>query len=192
MAFNNQEIELKLPISKKDYYRIKRELGTLAEFIGFSHHMDEYFTPRQNSFLKEKYPFKWLAIRRRDKKVILNYKHWYPEGNKYTTHCDEYEVEVSSFSQLKNILKELNFHNFTTVDKKREIFRYKNELEIALDEVADLGYFIEIEVLRDFGGVKQAQREIFKFARRLGLNRTKTVPGGYAAALLRKKKLFKV
>lgn len=109
---------------------------------------------------------------------------------KYTTHCDEYETQVQDSDKLKKILKALNFKKIITVEKRRSLFLYQNSLEIALDEVRDLGFYIEVETIKDFGNVEEARREILKFTKSLGLKRTKTVPGGYAAELLRKKGLL--
>ncbi|OGM58350.1 hypothetical protein A3A75_04960 [Candidatus Woesebacteria bacterium RIFCSPLOWO2_01_FULL_39_10] len=191
MAYNNQEIELKLSISRSEYKRIEKELYKVAKFLRFSHQVDDYFTPTQNSFLDEKYPFQWLSTRKRDQKIYLNYKHWHPEGRKYTTHCDEYEVEVSDENQIKNILIALKFQKITTVEKKRSVFLYQKSLEIALDQVKDLGFFVEVESVKNFGSVRKANKEILKFTKSLGLRGTKPVPGGYAAESLRKKRLLK-
>ncbi|GEM_PF-3640113 len=46
---------------------------------------------------------------------------------------------------LEKIFSALDFKKLITVDKKREVYLYKNEFEIAFDEVKNLGYFIEIE-----------------------------------------------
>mgnify|MGYP001563097951 CR=1 FL=1 len=190
MAHNDQEIEIKLRLSYKEYKRIKEELKKITKFVKFSHHIDEYFTPRHKSFLQPKYPYEWLTLRHRDDKVLLNYKHWYPENTPNTTHCDEYETQVLDGKQLKSILRALNFKKFVTVEKKRATYVYKDGLEIALDEVKDLGYFIEIETIKDFGDLKKARVAIFKFARKLGLYKTTTIPGGYGAELMRKKGLL--
>jgi len=189
MAYNNQEIELKIKLSKTKFQEILDKLHKLGKFVKFSHHIDDYYTPVHGNFLEAKYPFEWLAIRRRDEKVLLNYKHWYPENAKYTTHCDEYETEIISPVQLKMILKALNFRKFVSVVKKRNVFLYKDGLEIALDEVKDLGYFVEVEAVKDFGSLKNARKAIFIFTKSMGLTETKTVPGGYASELMRRRRL---
>lgn len=190
MAHNNIEVEIKIPLSKKDFLRIKKSLRNSSKFIKSSHHIDHYYTPTYSSFLKPKYPFEWLAIRERDGKFLFNYKHWYPEGVKNTEYCDEYETEVGNEKQLKRILKALKFKKLVTVEKKRWLFIYKDELEIALDEVPALGYFIEIESLKNFGGLEKTRRQILKFSRSLSLFKTITIPGGYAAEMMRKKGLM--
>lgn len=191
MAHNNVEVEIKIPLSKKEFLRIKSYLKKSSRFVKSSEHKDHYYTPNHQSFLKKKYPYEWLTIRQRDGKTLFNYKHWYPENTKYTTHCDEYETEVNDAKSLANILKALSFRKFISVEKRRLVFRYKNRMEIALDEVRGLGYFVEIESLKDFGGAKKTHQEVLKFAQSLGLHETKTVPGGYAAELMRRKGLMR-
>ena len=191
MAHNNIEVEIKIPLSKKEFVRIKNYLEKNSSFIKSSHHKDRYYTPKKGSFLDKKYPYEWLTMRERDGRVLFNYKHWYPENTKYTTHCDEYETEVKDSKSLAKMLIALNFKEFVTVEKKRLIFVYKGKFEIALDEVKNLGYFIEVEALKEFGGPTKAHEEILKFTKSLGLNQTKTVPGGYGAELMRKKGLMK-
>jgi adenylate cyclase class 2 len=187
MAHNNVEVEIKIKLTKSKFEKIKQKLVKIAKLVKTSHHVDEYYNPIYKSFLKPKNPFEWLTIRERDGKVKLNYKHWYPEGAKNTTHCDEYETEVTDIVQMQKILKALHFENFVTVDKKRVTYEYKNELEIALDEVKKLGYFIEVESINNTGGVKKAHEKLLEFLQKeLGIIETKTVPGGYGAEMMRK------
>ena len=187
MAYNDQEIELKLPLSEDKFKRIIKILRNKAKFVKSSHHIDDYYTPIRVSFLKRRYPFEWLTIRQRDGIISINYKHWYPENTKYTTHCDEYEVKVDNKIQAEKILEALKFKKFISVEKKRMIFMNGNSLEIALDEGKDLGFFIEVETLKDFGSVQKARKVILEFTKSLGLKETKTVPGGYAHAMIRSK-----
>lgn len=186
MAHDSVEIEIKVPITKFKYESIKKTLGSTAKLIKSSHHVDDYYTSRLNDFLKPKYPYEWLMLRKRDGVVKLSYKHWYPEGVKYTTHCDEFETVVDDFSQMEKILTALKFKKFITVDKERLTYIYRDELEIALDTVKELGCFIEIEALKDFGGIDNARKRILSLIKELGIKRTKTVPGGYAAELMRR------
>jgi len=189
MAKDNIEVEIKIRLTEAKFEKIKIKLGKIAKKVKESHHIDAYYNPIYRSFLKPKNPYEWLTIRERDGKVKLNYKHWYPEGVKNTTHCDEYETEISDKTQMEKMLKALHFKNFVMVDKKRITYEYKNELEIALDEVKGLGYFIEVESIRNTGGVKKAHRKLLDFLQtKLGITETKTIPGGYGAEMMRKNK----
>ena len=191
MAHNNTEVEIKVKLSKKKFESIKRKLKKIAVFEKSSHHVDDYYSPKHRSFLKPKYPYKWLTIRKRDGKFILNYKHWYPSGVKYTTHCDEYETRVDDAENLAKILKALNMEKLFTIDKKRDVFVYKNKLEVVLDRVVGLGHFIEVESIKNFGGIEKAHEHILEFLKVFGIKETKTVPSGYGGAILRKKGLLR-
>ena len=191
MVQDNIEIEIKIPLSKKDFLRIRKYLRKIAKFVKSSYHIDDYYTPKHKSFLEPEYPFEWLTVRQRNGKILFNYKHWYPEGIKNTTHCDEYETEVGNVEQLEKILTALDFTKILTIDKTRETYIHKGRLEIALDFVKNLGYFIEVESLKNLGGLKKAREEILAFIKSLGVRRTETVPGGYGGALLRKKGLMR-
>ena len=188
MAHNSQEIEIKTPISRKAFLRILKCLRKNTKFIKFSKLVDTYYTPFGRLFLKPKYPCEWLSLRQRNGKVTINYKHWYPEGKEVTTHCDEYETDLGNINQFRKILTKLKFEKLVTVNKNRQIF-VKDSLEIALDHVKYLGYYIEIESLSNSGGVDKTRENILNFAKELGVNKITNVPGGYAAALMRKRKM---
>lgn len=183
---NNVEIEIKIPLDEDSFSKLREKLKKIAKFENRSQQTDEYFTPAHRDFVAPKFPFEWLSIRKRGKKAILNYKHWYPENAEVTTHCDEFETEVESHDRLKKIFAELNFKRLVTVDKEREIYIYKDEFEIALDVVKNLGYFVEIEALKDFGGVEATREKLFEFAKSLGLDTSKRNLRGYPFLLMKK------
>lgn len=189
MAYGNKEIEIKTPISRSKYLRIWRILKKEAKFVKSSKQVDTYYSPQGKRFLKPRYPYEWLSLRERAGKITINYKHWYPEGKEVTTFCDEYESEVGDKIQLQKLLSALKFEKLVSVEKVRLIF-VKNDLEIALDNVKHLGYFIEIESLKNTGGVKNTRKVLLDYARKLGVGDIVNVPGGYAAELMRKKKLL--
>jgi len=190
MAHDNIEVEIKVKLSKAKFENIKKQIKKISRFIKSSHHIDHYYNSKHINFLKPKYPYIWLSVRERDNKISLNYKHWYPEGVKHTTHCDEYETEINDLKQMRKILYALDIEEFITVDKKRETYVYKNKIEIAFDKVERLGYFVEVESLKDMGGVAETHKNLVEFMNSLGIRKTKTVPGGYAAAMMRKKGLI--
>jgi adenylate cyclase class IV len=67
-----------------------------------------------------------------------------------------------------------------------------NKIELAFDEVKGLGYFLEAESIKNTGGVKKAYAELETFIKSLGIKEIKTVPGGYAAEMMRRKGLMKL
>ena len=191
MAHNDVEVEIKVKLTKKKFESVEKLVKKTSKFVKSSHHIDDYYLPKQKSFLKPKYPYEWLTIRLRDGKTLLNYKHWYPEGIKDTTHCDEYETEVLDSKSLHKLLTALNFEKFITVEKQRRVYIYKNNIEIAFDGVKGLGNFLEVESLKNFGGVKKTHQKLVEHLNHLGIKDTSTIPGGYASEIMRKRGLLK-
>lgn len=191
MAHDNVEVEIKVQLTKEKFEKIKRKIKQSSKFVKSSRQIDSYYNSKHINFLKPKYPYRWLSVRERDGKTLLNYKHWYPEGAKHTTHCDEYETEIAEIGQLIKILKALNIEKIIRVDKKRDVYIYKNKIEISFDEVKGLGYFLEVESLKNTGGPEKTYKTLEEFVVQLGIAKIKTIPGGYAAALMRKKGLVK-
>lgn len=191
MANNDTEIEIKIPVGEKTFSRVRKQLENIAEFVSSVKHLDKYFTPVHRNFVEPKFPYEWFSIRKRGDKNILNYKHYYPENAEVTTHSDEFETEIEKPEKLEKILSALDFEELVTVDKKREVYVYKDELEISLDKVEELGNFIEIEAIRHFDSVEETRKKLFEFAEFLGLEEIKTDKRGYPYLLMQKKGLIK-
>lgn len=185
------EIEIKVQVSEHDIYQIRSFLLHNATFVNKSSQSDEYFTPCHRNFLSPAYPFEWLSIRERDTDIILNYKHWYPEGEKESTHCNEYEVKLSSYNDISLIFKALNIISLCKVSKEREVFNYNDDFEISLDKVDELGWFIEIEVINDIWTIEDANQKLLDFSNQIGLDTTNRNYRGYPYLLLEKKGLIK-
>lgn len=191
MAFDNTEIEIKIPLDKNEFLKVREKLNKVAQFVQKMQQRDEYFTPAHRNFVEPKFPFEWLCIRRRGNKTTLTYKHWYPENAELKTHCDEFETEIKDADQLEKIFSSLNFKKLVTVEKEREIYIYNNELEISLDIVKELGYFIEMEAIKNSGTVEETREKEFEFAKNLGIDISKTDKRGYPFLLMKKKGLIK-
>jgi|Deesub1362B_J571_1020462.scaffolds.fasta_scaffold05537_1 adenylate cyclase class 2 len=191
MANNDREIEIKIPLDKNTFSRAKEKLKGIAKFVKSLKQVDEYFTPMHRNFVEPKFPFEWLSIRRRGNKVFLNYKHYYPENVEIATHCDEFETEIKDPEQLEKIFSVLDFKKLVTVEKEREIYIYNDEFEIALDRVKDLGFFIEIEAIKDFGSIEKTREKLFEIANFLGIDISKTDKRGYPYLLMKKKGFVK-
>jgi len=190
MANKDTEIEIKIPLDETLFSQIKTKLKEIASFKGRSKQIDEYYTPTHRNFVEPAYPFEWLSIRNRNGKVILNYKHFHPENVEVTTHCDEFEVYIKNLEQLQKTFSALNFKKLITVNKEREIYNYNDEFEIGLDKVKELGNFIEIETIKDFGDIETARNKLFEFAKTLGVDTGKTDVRGYPYLLMEKKGLI--
>lgn len=188
MAFDNIEIEIKIKLSEiKEFNFVKEQINKIAEFKSEIQQVDEYFSPKHNDFLKEEFPYEWLSIRTRNSKSILNYKHFFPERAEKHEYCNEYELTISNSEILTQIFKSLGIISRVVVEKKRQTYLYKDEFEIVLDDVKDLGYFIEIEALKDLGGIEQTRKSLNELVLSLNLNPQNIDYRGYPFQLLNKK-----
>ena len=141
---NAIETEIKVKLEKEEYQSLKTFFDKEATLQKHNHQVDTYYEPTYRRFVPENLQEdvnEWLRIGKRGNKIILNYKNWHE--NKY---CDEYEVEIDDDQNLDKIFKSIGMKELTTVDKTRYMYLYLNKYEIALDDVKDLGYFIEIEI----------------------------------------------
>ena len=187
MAHNNTEIEIKINLDTSAFIRVREKVKYLAIFVKKIQQVDTYFTPVHRDFIRPAFPFEWLSIRKRGNDTLLNYKHWYPEDVEDTTHCDEFEVTVDSEVQLEKIFSALNIRKLVTVEKEREVYQYQDKFEISFDTVKELGYFIEIESLKDFDGVEATREKLFDFANQLGIDISNVDKRGYPYILMKKK-----
>jgi len=191
MAHQDTEIEIKFCLTKSSYQKLEKKLAKLAKFTGDNRQIDRYFNAPHRDFLAPKHPIEYLRLRESNGSSSINYKFWYQNSKGTSTHCDEYESEISSTTALKKILTKLDFKEYLTVDKTRKSYIVDDNFEVDLDEVKGLGFFVEIETLRDFGSVEKARAEIMKLAKSLGVDTSKVDKYGYVFALLKKTGLTK-
>jgi len=80
----------------------------------------------------------------------------------------EIEVNVDDPEKIKQIMTSLGLPVKHVVDKKRRVFK-KDAINVVIDEVADLGTFVEIET---FGTTTDAvEQTLLSLAKELGLAR---------------------
>ena len=180
----NIEIEIKIRVDESNYKFCKDFLARNAKFINSSQEIDQYLSPSHRNFLAPEFPYEWLRLREKNNKVILNYKHWYPENAETSTHCDEFETVVSNSDSLLKIFKELGISPLIIVDKVREKYIYKDEFEVSLDFVKELGHFIELEYIGKSSSIEEAQGKLFEIAKTLNLDISKRDNRGYPYLML--------
>lgn len=132
------ELELKFP-AKKDYSEILLKEGFVE--TKQKHQVDTYYI-----FDKMIKGFKhWLRLRE-DKLSKTSSLDWHRQITSYATDEIEAGVDYADISNMKNIIEFLGQEEKCIIDKKRRCYK-KDDMEITLDEVKDLGSFIEIEIL---------------------------------------------
>jgi adenylate cyclase class 2 len=93
----------------------------------------------------------------------------------------EYETVVRSRDAVEGILEGLGFSPAFTVNKKRTFYKV-NEYKVMLDEVTDLGTFVEIET--EAKDIEPAREGAISLLRDLGLDPTQQLRTSYLGLLL--------
>jgi adenylate cyclase class 2 len=97
----------------------------------------------------------------------------------------EHEVTVSSRDEMEQALLLMGFNEALRVNKTR-IITHHNGCEICIDEVEDLGSFIEMEKLTEEGDSEKIQTELFDFFLSLGISKEDRVFSGYDILMFQK------
>lgn len=167
------ETEIKIKIDKPKYQSLISYMDDNAKFVNESNHLDVYYEPAHRSFIDNDIIKEWLRIGKRGNKNVITYKNW------HNVHCDEYEVEIDDIDKMYKIFDVLNFKQISKVDKNRRKYIYLNKYEISLDNVKELGYFIEIEVIKYDNDVMQEYDDLLELAKKLDLNLDEIDKKGY-------------
>jgi adenylate cyclase class 2 len=134
-----KEIEIKFKIKKPNLIREKLK-NLKAEFVGkVFERTIKFDTEKEN--LKEQ--GKFLRIRTGFKNVIT-FKKKISKFDKDFKERDEIEVEISDPIEMEKILENLGFAKKWIMEKYREKW-ILGKVEISIDKLPRMGYFIEIE-----------------------------------------------
>lgn len=161
------------------------------EYIDTQTVIDEYYydpkrdnlKPDNNNQLSE-----CLRLRKKGNKQFITYKDDVFEDGKWL-YSNEYETEVESINMIKEILNRLGLKELLIIKNKKKIFKYE-EYEIVLEDVENLGYFMEVEYCTsDDVDVKEIKSDIQKFIDSLELNVSEELNMGKLEMLLRNKNI---
>ncbi len=185
MSSNNIEIEIKLPLINPQ--EVREFLNTHAKLVSENiYQKDTYFVPAQRDFLAVKYPFEWLRLRQSSKDTSINYKHFHPENVEKTDYCDELETKIGDSSVMENMLKSLDFKEVIVVEKSRTTWLFE-DVEIVVDEVSNLGSYIELEATKHFENPLDGRPYLFAVLKRLNAQVGEEDLRGYPFRILEKK-----
>jgi adenylate cyclase class 2 len=96
----------------------------------------------------------------------------------------EHETEVINADELEQALFLLGYKKANKVEKSRQTTHYK-DYEICLDEVTDLGSFIEVEKFSE-DDPDAIREELFSFLMSLGVLKEDEVNVGYDILIMKK------
>lgn len=179
MELKNVEVELTFLLPD-----VEEAAKILSEFFEKkAHQKDTYYVPKHKNFLEQKPLLEWLRVRETENGCSFCYKKWHKSEG--AVSCDEFETKVDDVESLKSILENLDFKEIIVVEKDRRLYNYKN-VEIALDEIKDLGFFIELESKGDFESVDQAKEYLHKILEELKIKVGEQDFKGYPKRVLEK------
>ena len=164
------EIEMKFPV--KDLAGVEkalRERGARSpEGLDES---DHYFNAPDRDFARTD---EALRVRRIGQANFVTYKG--PRRDKQTKTRTEIEVPLAEGDEtataFEQLLQHLGYRPVFVVRKERRIFHLDCppfHVEACLDRVADLGSFVELEIVADEKQLEEAQRTLLALADALGL-----------------------
>jgi len=164
------EVELKFPSNDlASLERVLRERG--ARSTASKTQIDRYFNHSGRDFAQTD---EALRLRVDGDRPRITYKG--PKIDKETKTRKEIELPIGEtiddLERMSEMLTLLGFREVATVRKNRKTFELvidQTEIEVALDDVAGVGSFIEIEGSADEESVDRVRQIILKLAQELGL-----------------------
>lgn len=153
---------------------IKDIFAKLADFEnqGAKKTLDVYFVDSKRDDLKPSNGKIYKCFRLRDKnnQAFITYKNDHYDGETWL-YSDEHETKVESFDEAYKIVECLGLEELVRIDNTKHTF-INDMYEIVIEEVNDLGNFLEVELLvsDDVTDIEGEKQKIRDFVTSLGLN----------------------
>lgn len=183
----NIEIEIKVKIDNFDL--LKSNLPKFGKLVKSIRQIDEYYTPCQRDFFAPKNPTEWLRIRINPDRAFFEYdKSIDMQENGQQDGVQEYETDIKQPDELRKILGFLDFKKVVVVEKQREYWNCEN-FEVVLDNVKELGCFVEVELKEGCDNGLLGKQKCMEFLGKLGVKVTEKdiIKTGYPVLLMNTK-----
>lgn len=181
-----KEIEILVELYD-DFDKVKKVLDQY-DFIGIKNVIDEYYyDPMRDELKPDKNNklYNCLRLRQKNDDFTITYKNDVYEEGKWL-FSNEFETKIESIDIFKNILTKLGFKKFIEINNTKYTYTYK-KYEIVLEEVKDLGLFMEVEYCTDEEvDVKEIKEEINNFINNLNINHSEELNMGKPEMYLKK------
>jgi len=172
------EVEAKIKITDPKIFR--KKIKKIAKYVSKEKKIDDYYTLES---LKS-YPKKSLRVRRLNGHYEVNIKNKisYVKG----VHAKR-EVELRSSKKdlpaFTIVIKDLGFKKWLRKEKEVETYKIKSNFNIELNQVKNLGWFLEVEYLSELKDISKARREVLRVIKRLGVEEKDVIKTGYTKML---------
>ncbi len=183
----NKEIEIKIQINSEQLNVLKLWLDKNAKFVGQLEHEEYYLDNPNDSFLFTapqgyKDAHKYFRVRMTSDGDSACFKKFYFDENGKSTHCDETEVKLVDGKQTLQLLEAIGFTDQTLMHKVRKTYIIDG-YEIVIDNVKNLGIFVEIEIKHQVDDVRLALQRINELLKIIGIAKFKKQERGYVSML---------
>ncbi len=128
-----------------------------------------------------------FRIRNKNGQATMTYKIDYFDDDKQWIYSDEFETSIGDFDTTLKIIKLLGLEVLVTIENTKHTF-ITNKYEIVLEDVKDLGLYMEVEYLdaNDKRDASLIKKEIWDFLTSLGINISEESNLGKPELMLRK------
>jgi adenylate cyclase, class 2 len=183
-----KEIEILIEV-KSDKETAQKALEQF-EFIGAKEVIDVYFT---SPFRKDLQPDEsgrlnnCYRIRSKDGKASVAYKVDHFDDNMQWSHSDEHETEIGDFATALEINRHLGFEELIRIDNTKYTYMTP-DYEIVLEDVKNLGLFLEVEKLEQVPDEKvtETKEEIRNLLKTLNIELGEEQNAGKPELILKK------
>jgi predicted adenylyl cyclase CyaB len=178
------EIETKVGLDKKEVSELRKKIKKIARFKRKSRKADDYFAVKGKG-----YPKKAFRIRKEGDSYIINFKRWLRSyWTKDIVVKEEFEFETKSPKKFLALMEDLGFVEWLKKFKVSESYTYKKnpKVNIEINQVKHLGYFMEIEYIAKKSEMKKAINTIRSILQDLGIDSKKVDNTGYTKMLWNK------
>lgn len=181
------EVETKVKIDDDKVNEMRKKILKIAKFVKKGRKKDDYFAIRRK--IKSCYPKKAFRIRATKDEFEINFKKWLV---KYWTHDivikQEFEFKLKGKEAVEDLLalfRDLGFREWVKKTKDNETYAYKKDkrLSIEINNVKNLGYFLEIEYLSQPAEIEKARKRIREVLKILKINPEQIDNTGYTKML---------
>jgi adenylate cyclase class 2 len=169
------EIEARTEVKNLD--EIRQELIALGVvFKSTQRQVDSYYKEEGKEKEAQEPGSSVLRIRTQNEKNFLTFKALTEQRGAWIEH----EVEIDDPEEMDSILSEIGYVKVLTMAKERTSGTFE-DLEVCLDNIGELGYFIEIAV--DSEDKEGGKEKIVRFLNKLGFKEEEIEHRGYARIL---------
>jgi len=181
------EVETKVKIDDDKVNEFRDKIKKIAVFVKKGRKQDDYFAIRRR--IKSAYPKKAFRIRASKDEFEVNFKKWL---KKYWTDDivvkQEFEFKLKGKDAVEDLLelfRDLGFKEWMKKTKDNETYAYKKDkrLSIEINNVKNLGYFIEMEYLSKMSELEKARKKIREVLKILKINPEQIDNTGYTKML---------